>query len=155
MNHELNNISVEKDLKRRRKDEKKKISKARQIIGFDYLITLILVNLAPELFLQYVLTDNLSLQIILSLVWYIILPFVGAYLIKLCHFKKLKSYITQENYKKIRNYSILDLAILGFLHIGFLYSRTNLIILIIPSLISYVLSAIYLINAMNKLSKQV
>ncbi len=133
-----------------KKEEKKKILKAREIIGFDYLITLILVDLAPSLFFEVVLKNNIFLQNILSLIWYIILPFVSAYLIKICHFKKLKSYITQENYKKIRNYSILDLTILGFFLIVI-----NLNILIIPALISYVLSVIYLISEMDKLSKQV
>lgn len=133
-----------------KKEEKKKILKAREIIGFDYLITLILVNLAPSLFFEVVLKNNIFLQNILSLIWYIILPFVSAYLIKICHFKKLKSYITQENYKKIRNYSILDLTILGFFLIVI-----NLNILIIPALISYALSVIYLISEMDKLSKQV
>ena len=129
-----------------KKEEKKKILKAREIIGFDYLITLILVDLAPSLFFEVVLKNNIFLQNILSLIWYIILPFVSAYLIKICHFKKLKSYITQENYKKIRNYSILDLTILGFFLIVI-----NLNILIIPALISYVLSVIYLISEMDKL----
>ena len=152
--HQVNNTQqqlTEKELKKMRKEEKNKILKAREIIGTHYLITLILVNLPIFLIFNNYLKDNTILRIVLGYIWYIILPFLGAYLIKVMHFKKLSTYITKENYSKIKTYAIIDLAILGLFHVG-----VNLNIFVIPVIISFVLSVLYLIREMDKIyqSKQ-
>lgn len=151
MNYQQSNHLDKKEYKKQKKEEKRKVLKAREIVGFNYLITLILVNMAPGLLFEYTLKDNQMIQVLFSFLWYTVLPFVGAYLIKKLHFKKLKQYITIKNYKKIRIYSIIDLSILGIWLITIYFNN----ILLIPFLISYVLSVIYLINEMDKLAKQV
>ena len=149
------NITDKKELKRIKKEENKKTLKAREIIGTNYLVTLILINIPPALFLEYLLKDNLFLQIILSCLWYITLPLVGAYLIVKLNFKKLKNYITSSNYKKIKKYAIIDLIALGFLYNAIFNVGDVPIILSLSSFISYVGSCFYLIAQMDKISKEV
>ena len=98
------------------------------------------------LFFSNYLKDNVTLRVILGYVWYLILPLLGAYLIKLMHFKKLSTYITKENYRKIKTYAIIDLVVLGFFHRG-----VNFNIFVIPVIISFVLSVLYLIREMDKI----
>lgn len=138
-----------KELKRIEKEEKKKVIKAREIIGTDYLITLIVINIIPSLIFENYLAENILVRNILMIVWYSVLPFVGAYMVKKMHFNKLKSYATNENYKKIRTWSIIDLSILGLLYVGI----NNISILLVPIILGYVFSVIYLINEMDKAVK--
>ena len=148
------NIIDKKELKKIKKEEKKQILKAREIIGTNYLVTLILINIPPALFFEYILKNNLFLQIILNCFWYIILPFIGAYLIVKLNFKKLKNYITLSNYKKIKKYAIIDLIVLGFLYNAIFYAGNVPIALSLSNLISYVGSCFYLITQMDKISKE-
>lgn len=134
-----------------KKEEKKKVLKARDIVGTNYFIIILLLSFISNFFLEKVLSNNESLLNTLSLILNTILPFVGVCLLKKLSFKKLKSYITQENYKKVRNYTILYLIVIGVIYmIGYIFSKAMIIVLI-----GYVLSSIYLINEMNKLSKEV
>ena len=145
-NYQVNDTLTKKEIKRIEKEEK--ILKAREIIGTDYLVTLILINVPFVLLCNFYLNDYVIIKIILGYVWYLLLPLLGAYLIKLIHFKKLQKYITLDNYKKIKRYSIMDLVILGFFHVGI-----NLNIFAIPVIISYVLSVIYIMYEMDKIYK--
>ena len=155
----VQNQSIQKDLKTIKKEEKKRILKARGIIGTHYLITLILVDLPMLLFLSlffHYLKDNALLGIIIGYIWYIILPRLGADLIKVIQCNKLSTYITKENYSKIKKYSIIDLAILGFLHVTInfdIFVDANFNVFVIPVIISFVLSVLYLIREMDKIYK--
>ena len=133
-------------MKRIKKEEKRKVIKAREIIGTDYLITLVIINIIPSLIFEKYLAENIMVRNLLMIIWYSILPFIGAYMVKKMHFNKLKSYVTKENYKKIRTWSIIDLSILGVFYIGI----KNISILLVPIILGYVFSVIYLINEMDK-----
>ena len=147
-----NNVDVQlskKEIKRLEKEEKKKVIKAREIIGTDYLITLIIINIIPSLIFDNYLAGNILVRTLLMIIWYSVLPFVGAYIIKKTHFNKLKSYVTNDNYKKIKTWSLIDLSILGLFYVGI----KNISILLIPIILGYVFSVIYLINEMDKTVK--
>lgn len=148
----MNNESIvtpnSEEMKRRKKEEKRKITKAREIIGTNYLITIIIVNTAPSLFFKYYLNNNLLLKNILMYSWYLILPFLSAYLIVKLNSNKLQNYVTNANYKKIKIYSILDLIVLGFFYVGF---SSN--VLIIPIILFYIGSCVYLLCQLDKIVK--
>ena len=149
-----NNTDIQlskKELKRIEKEDKKKVIKAREIIGTDYLITLIIINIIPSLIFENYFADNILVRNLLMIIWYSVLPFVGAYMVKKMHFNKLKNYVTNENYKKIKTWSIIDLSILGLFYVGI----KNINIFLIPIILGYVFSVIYLINEMDKAVKGV
>lgn len=148
MNSESKITPNYEEMKRRKKEEKRKITKVREIIGINYLITIIIVNTAPSLFFKYYLNNNLLLKNILMYSWYLILPFLSAYLIVKLNSNKLQNYVTNANYKKIKIYSILDLIVLGFFYVGF---SSN--VLIIPIILFYIGSCVYFLCQLDKIVK--
>ena len=136
------------------KEEKQKILKARQLIGGDYFIIIIIISLITyyiENFLNATGIINHTFKTTLNLILRFILPFVGSLFVKTFHFKKLKKYITVDNYKKIKTWLIIEFSLLGLL----IFVRPDLNWLAIPLLISYILSIIYLMHKIDNLYKEI
>lgn len=89
---------------------------------------------------------------ILTYLWYIITPIIGAILVKITGFDKLYECVDQNNYRKIIVYSVIDLLILGFLYVG---SNYELKLLIIPVILAYLFSATYLMFELLKVIKNI
>lgn len=146
LNYNQTNFSNTKTTILDKKTEKNNLTKARQAIGFNYFIIIILLIFLRSIIYNLLSIDDASVKNNIDFCLYILFPWISVFISKILNKEKIKLYVTKENYEKVRNYSIVELSIFGLIYTGISFNSAFIL-----GLIGYSTSVIYLLKDVKKI----
>lgn len=134
-----------KELKKIKKEENKLINKASNAIGTTYFLLLGFLYCTGLFVLNPLGILNILMSII-SYLWYIATPLIGALILNATTMKKVINKVNNNNYEKVKKAVLQQLIFLGVIYCAVSFNP----ILIIPIIGSFVASSIMILNELKK-----
>ena len=110
------NVLDKKELKRQKKQERKLVNKAANIIGTSLFLIVGSMSALLNTTLEFLKVPTLISFVIVFIVE-IFIPIFGALIINNTSIKRISSYVTEKNYKKVKNAMLQQIIFWGVLRV--------------------------------------